>query len=380
MENPFKYGGVVRGPYFADRRAEMDELTREMGNHNLVFLVSPRRHGKTCLLVNLMDRLAADKTACAYIDLNACPDVRSFAAALTGLCSKALETNTDKLLKLMSGLQKLRPKVGVDPDGNLKVGLEVAVDEKDALDALIEGMQHAEKLAGKKGKSLVVIIDEFSDIEKFDGRTIEKALRSEIQKRSRVGYIFSGSEQSVMLAMIRDKSRAFYKLGRIMALGPIDRREYTRFILGWLGKGGISVERDDLKRVLDIGNDVPYNIQRLCSVMWDRAIESNRVDSALVDQLAVVIARQDSAHYEMIWRSASQPQKALLMALGKDQSVKPFSRDFQLKHGIGPSSSIKASLDSLVKKGILYRTLQGSYRFVDGFMPYWVEQIRNHIV
>ena len=47
MENPFKYGGVVRGPYFADRRSEIKELRREMVNLNHVFLVSPRRFGKT---------------------------------------------------------------------------------------------------------------------------------------------------------------------------------------------------------------------------------------------------------------------------------------------------------------------------------------------
>jgi hypothetical protein len=51
----------------------------------------------------------------------------------------------------------------------------------------------------------------------------------------------------------------------------------------------------------------------------------------------------------------------------------------ELKHGIGPSSSIKASLDSLLKKGILYRTLEGSYRFADLFMPYWIDYIRKHI-
>ena len=57
MENPFKYGGVVRGAYFADRKSETDEQKREMENLNRVFLVSPRRFGKTCLLLNLIDSL-----------------------------------------------------------------------------------------------------------------------------------------------------------------------------------------------------------------------------------------------------------------------------------------------------------------------------------
>jgi hypothetical protein len=375
MENPFKYGGVVRGPYFADRRDEIKELKREMTNLNHVFLVSPRRFGKTCLLLNLIATLRRDRMACTYIDLNAFPDIRSFASALAGHTSEALETNKDKLLKIFSGFQQLRPKVTVESDGTISAGLELAIEEKDALSALLEGMRHTEKLAVNKKKKLVVIIDEFSDLEKYNGQAIEKALRSEIQKQTHIGYIFSGSEESVMLSMIRDRKRAFYKLGRIMELGPIERKAYANFILGWLKKGGFTINDDDLQRVFEIGNEVPYNIQRLCNVMWDYAGETKAINTALIEKLPVIIAQQDSPHYEMLWRSASQPQKMLLIALSKDQAAKPFSKDFQLKHGIGPSSSIKASFDSLIKRGILFKTLQGNYQFVDRFMPYWIDAI-----
>jgi hypothetical protein len=109
------------------------------------------------------------------------------------------------------------------------------------------------------------------------------------------------------------------------------------------------------------------------------ASQSNRHAQTRREKLPVIIAQQDSPHYEMLWRSASQPQKILLIALSKDQTAKPFSKDFQLKHGIDPSSSIKASLDSLVKKGILFKTLQGGYHFVDGFMPYWIGYIMKTI-
>lgn len=30
MKNPFQYGGIVAGPYFADRSREIKELVREM--------------------------------------------------------------------------------------------------------------------------------------------------------------------------------------------------------------------------------------------------------------------------------------------------------------------------------------------------------------
>ena len=197
-------------------------------------------------------------------------------------------------------MQKLRPKVTMDPDGIITAGLELAVAETDTLSALLEGMHHAEKLAAKKKKKLVVIIDEFSDLDKFNGPAIEKALRSEIQKQTHIGYIFSGSEQSTMLAMTHDRAHAFYKLGRIMELGPIAQKTYTGFIQKWLKKGGYPVNKDNLMRIFEIGNDVPYNIQRLCNVMWNLALETKIIQPALIETLPVIVARQDSPHYEML--------------------------------------------------------------------------------
>ena len=377
MENPFKYGGIVRGPYFADRTEELANLVQEMKNLSRVFLVSPRRFGKTCLLFNLMDKLRDIGFATAYLDLNAYPDVRSFAAALTHVTSSALESNVEKLTKIFSGLQRLRPKVSVGNDGTLSATVEVAAEDRDALSALREGMRHADKLARKKCKKLVIVIDEFSDLPKYDGQTLEKALRSEIQQHENIGYIFSGSEQSVMLSMIQDKKRAFYKFGRIMGLGPIDRGYYTDFIYNWLQKGGYKVKKRDLQKIFELGRDVPHSIQRLSYNLWELARESREITPFLIEKLTMVIAQQDSPHFELLWQSASQQQKTLLIALSMETHHRPFSREFQLTYGIGPSSSIKASLDSLVRKGILFKTLEGSYQFSDTFMTYWIGYLRR---
>ena len=377
MDNPFKYGGVVRGPHFADRINELDELTREMRSLSRIFLISPRRYGKTCLLLNLIDRLGKLKIPAVYIDLNAHPDLKSFAAVLTTETTQALETNKEKLIRLVSGFQRLRPNVSVGADGSLSVGLEVSDHEKDPLAAVLEGLDNAERLARKKRKKLVVIIDEFSDLAKYDGKIIEKALRSEIQKHEHIGYLMSGSKQSVMLAMVQERSRAFYKLGRIMELGPIPRDGYTKFIKGWLKKGNYQTQEKDLEKIFDLGQDVPYNIQRLCHTLWELARKRKKVTPALIKKLPEIIVRQDSPHYELLWQTATQLQRALLIALSMEKEVSPFSKEFMLKHGIGPPSSIKASLDSLVNKGILYKSLKGDYLFSDAFMPYWIDYIRR---
>lgn len=372
MENPFKYGGVVSGPYFADREREMAELVREMTNLGRVFLISPRRFGKTCLLHHLREHLEEKGMASAYLDLNAYPDIKSFAAALAYLTSEAIESNIEKLLKLFGGLKRLRPKVSVGPDGSISGSLESVAGDKEAIPALLEAMDHAEALAEKKGRKLVVIIDEFSDLVKYNGEALEKAMRSEIQRHQHIGYILSGSQESVMLSLTRDRKRAFYKLGRIMELGPIEREPYAEFLLGWFQKGSCSVDRRGVERILDLGGDVPYNVQRLCHALWDQSEGAGKVTPDAIEELPKIIARQDSPHFEMLWQWASAPQRALLEALAREPEAKPFSREFQLAHGIGPSSSIKASLESLTKKGILQKTREGGYRFADLLMRHWV--------
>ena len=159
--------------------------------------------------------------------------------------------------------------------------------------------------------------------------------------------------------------------------GPIDRRSYADFIYSWLQKGTYRVERRDLEKIFELGKDVPHNIQRLCYNLWELARESHEITPHLIEKLPGVIAQQDSPHFEVLWQAASQQQRTLLMALSREPDAKPFSRKFQLTYGIGPSSSIKTSLDSLTKKGLLFKTLKGAYRFSDTFMPYWISDLKR---
>ena len=378
MKNPFRYGGIVTGAYFADRSGEIKELQREMENINRVFLISPRRLGKTCLLHNLMLAPVLTEHAFAYIDLNAFPDLRSFASAITSLTTKALESNTEKVLKLFSGFKRLRPTLNLGPDGNVSAGLELGADDKDALAALVEGLSHADALAAAQKKTLVIIIDEFSDIKKYNGGTVEKAMRAEIQKHRHTGYIFSGSEQSMMLSMVRDRKRAFYKMGRIMSLEPIQQKTYENFISGWFEKGVYAISVENVRRIMHMGENVTYNVQRLCHTAWEMAVETKTIDAALIERLPMIIVKQDQPHYEMMWQTISPAQRSLLIALTQDPDALPFSREFQFRHKIGPSSSIKASLVSLIKKGVLLKTVrEGKYRFADLFLPYWIRKIRE---
>ena len=50
MTNPFVYGEVVPAVSFVDRETELDRLTRDLLAGQKIFLISPRRYGKSSLV------------------------------------------------------------------------------------------------------------------------------------------------------------------------------------------------------------------------------------------------------------------------------------------------------------------------------------------
>src|SRR6187399_3551714 len=50
MQNPFVYGEIVPGEAFVDREVELDRLVTDLAGGQKVFLISPRRYGKSSLV------------------------------------------------------------------------------------------------------------------------------------------------------------------------------------------------------------------------------------------------------------------------------------------------------------------------------------------
>ncbi len=58
MENPFVYGEIVPREAFADRDEELDRLVADLSAAQKVFLISPRRYGKSSLVRQALGTLS----------------------------------------------------------------------------------------------------------------------------------------------------------------------------------------------------------------------------------------------------------------------------------------------------------------------------------
>jgi hypothetical protein len=68
IENPFSYGKTVDVPYFYGRKKELEEIKLSMRNAMNMIIYSPRRIGKSSLVIKALRALEAEGHPTVYID------------------------------------------------------------------------------------------------------------------------------------------------------------------------------------------------------------------------------------------------------------------------------------------------------------------------
>ena len=373
MQNPFRFGSVVAGPDFADRRREQLELARELQDGQALFLLSPRRYGKTSLLLALLERLRGRGLLGAYVDVFRATSAAQLFELTAQAVLGAAESRPERLLRLaLELLGRLRPQVGTDSGGKPTLTLDLGASAKTPLALQEEVLALPERLARLRGKRLVLAFDEFQEIQRFPGAGLEKAMRSHFQRHGRVSYVFAGSRESVLRDMASRERSPFYKFGRIVALGPIPPEEFAPFLAARFRRGGLRAEPAVLDAILAAADDIPYNVQRLCHQLWTlRAGVANRLTERDIAAALAAIVEQDAPHFSAGWERLSLHQRQVLQALARGGGKSPFAAAFVATHRLGSASSVQTSLRQLLKEGVVTR-MDGAYRLADPFFQEWI--------
>ena len=271
-QNPFVYGEVVPGESFVDREVELARLINDLDAGQKVFLISPRRYGKSSLIRQALASLA--RRGALTVDLT----VSSYSSYLSFLEGYAralatVETRWERARNwLLSVISSTRPEVRYEPDdagpGRLTVAFPLVQSERDINRVANEVFTLPGRLAAERKRAVIVALDEFQAIECFNGGSVEHALRAAVQHQRQVGYVFAGSEPSLMEKMIGPK-RPFYKAGPVMRLEKIPADIFAAFIETRFARTGIRADDGLGAAVVELAGNLPYDIQRLAHETWD---------------------------------------------------------------------------------------------------------------
>jgi hypothetical protein len=219
---------------------------------------------------------------------------------------------------------------------------------------------------------VAVALDEFQAIGAFDGGAVEHALRAAVQQQREVGYVFAGSEPSLMERMLGAK-RPFYKAGPVMRLEKIPADEFAGFVDVRFARSGIRPEAGLGAAVVDLAGNLPYDVQRLAHETWDEVRREGRRRASLDDLHAALrrLLAEQQIMLEGQWERLTLPQRAVLRAVVLEEGRELMSADVRARHRLGGASTVQGALAALVRNDIVARE-SDRYAVVDSLVREWV--------
>jgi len=375
MENPFVYGKIVRGEAFADRDAEIDELTRDIATSQNVILFSPRRYGKSSLILEVLDRVGNEGVLSLYLDLFKVISEEGFISAYAREVARLQTGGMQSVLRtLRELLPRLVPKVALR-DERSGLSIEFEFDPRGVRAPLLDDLFEAvARVAAKAGRRAVVALDEFQEITTWDKEgAVERQMRTHFQLHDNVSYVFMGSKRHLMEEIFRNRNRPFYRFGKHFPLEKIPRDAFGRFIRERFGKGGIVASDPAIASILDVTEDHPYYTQLLCHILWNRAGEMKSLTSDDVDRAVEEVFSREAHAFHDQWDGLPLGARQVLAALAKEEGdqLQLYSSDFLQKHNLGSASSVQRAVSRLIAEEVLERH-GGEYLFNDVFFKRWI--------
>jgi uncharacterized protein len=371
-ENPFVFGEVIDDARFVDRSDELDQLIRDLADGQKVFLLSPRRFGKSSLVAVAMLKLKKRHIHTVNLTVSSYSSYAQF-----------LEKFAEKILRAAGPWDRVKDWISrfgrqVKPDINYNVGtgeVTVSIGKGTGFDPTPiapDVFALPGELTKNAGFRMAICLDEFQQISEFDGGSVENAIRNQVQQQREVGYVFAGSQPSLMQEMLSSK-RPFHKAGPQMFLDKIGAEAWKEFIISQFRRRGRSIDEPAISALLSTADLIPYDVQRIAHELWDYAEIVDKRALTLSDVKTVIdkLVTGQSTYYELLWEQLPARQRATLQALAHRGPSEIYAQAVREEFRLGPASTVQKALQSLDARDILDR-YRGEYFFLDPLLPRWI--------
>lgn len=361
--NPFKFGSVVDGPFFTNRKEELLELKGLLNSKNHVILISPRRYGKTSLIMKVVSK--TDRPI-IFLDLQLITDTKDFASELL----KRIYRNYpfERIKSLLKSF-RIIPNITINPLNNeVEVGFQPSTS---TLPILEDVLGLIEKL-GSKGKRPIVILDEFQDINRLENN-LDRKLRSIIQHHQYINYAFLGSMESLMHEIFEKKKSAFYHFGQLLPLKKISEIDFKDYLVKGFKRKTSNPEILSAE-ILNFTNCHPYYTQQFAFSIWEKLDLKYKTQNIIEETIDRLILNHDM-DYERLWLTQNQTDKKILIALSLGDHLE-LTESFIQKYSIKATSTVFSSIKRLIKLGYITK-IEGRYENDNPFFNEWIKRKRK---
>jgi len=373
LKNPFVITSQYAGEkYFCDRVAETKELIGNIENSRNTVLISPRRMGKSGLVMNCFAQNAIKSNySTIFVDIFSTSTAREFVLLFGKEVFKVLKSSQKRFSeKFFQYVKSLAYSVTLDPvtgapSFNIQLGQIVQPDV--TLEEIFNCLEASPK-------PCVVAIDEFQEIADYPEKNMVALLRTFVQRCNQTRFIFSGSKRRMMHKLFNSPSEPFYMSCRNMFLEPIDREKYFSFAREHFNEAKKELDKGCFNRIYDTFEGHTWYIQHLLNQLYQDTVDGDTAGEEMVDQATATIILSYSRTYQDILNGFSDKQKELLIAIAKEGKANQISSsDFVRRHSLSSVSSVQSAARTLFENETL--TVEGETCYITNrFFSLWLKE------
>jgi AAA+ ATPase superfamily predicted ATPase len=374
MQNPFYFRVLPLTAPFCNREKELNQLVSHAQNRANVVIFSPRRYGKTSLVLRVQERLKRRGLVTVYVDLFGIDSLEDMAARMASRLYSYCQENEGLFKKAMKFLSCWRPVIRPDPEYGVSLTVEASVGRKgiELLNSTLDGFG---KFIQERKKGVHIAFDEFQEIAELrESLQIEGTLRSHIQTHSQASYFFVGSRRRVLNEIFNTRKRPFYRSSINFPLGPLPFEEGVRFVMEQFKRGRKSCSEEIGKKILEKTGGHPYYVQRVPYSIFEICAKKVTEDDYIKGFQKTI--EEESTVYEAMVQALSLQQIKLLSALALEPTEKPYSVDYMAKHGLGSVGGIQGALKRLLELDYVERK-DNLLVIVDPVFAVWLRHLKG---
>ena len=365
---PFIYGMSVEGENFTDRELETKRLKLNFENGINSILISPRRMGKTSLVKKVKSLIDDPKIKVVYIDIYKCRTEFDFYEKFASSLLKQTATKIDKMLEdAKDFITSIAPKITYSPEPNTDFSISLGINKQN--NTAEEILDLPEKIAMKRGISIVVCIDEFQQIGKMpNSLSVQRTIRSAWQHHQHVSYCLFGSKQHLMTNLFYSRKMPFYQFGDMFFLKRIPTEKWVPFIIKRFEVAGKEISSEIATEICTTADNYSAYVQQLA---WNvLALSEEKVtNDSFQEGVEATLAQVIPLFVEQT-ANLTTYQLNFLRALCSGYSTDFGRKEVTNRYNLGSRSNLPKIKKALVEREIIETSEKGIH-IADPLFKLW---------
>ena len=360
-EKKFVFGVPVTDYNFTGREEESRRLLADFNGGINVILMSPRRIGKTSLVKHVLEKVDKGNILVVYMDIFGCKTEYEIYNKFAEAVLEQTANKSDKWLEEAKDfLYRLPPKISFSPDPTSEFGISLGITPKTHTPEQILSLP--QKIAERKGKHILVCIDEFQQVgELANSKQVQARMRGVWQLQQSVSYCLFGSKHHLMGSIFLNRSMPFFQFGDLINLQKIPQNTWVKYIVKHFEEGNRTISDTLANKICEFVDCYSSYVQQLSWIIYSQTPENSNVsDKQVAEGCNDLLAVNDALFMQQI-EPLSEYQMNFIRAIASNVHTDFTLEKVRTEYHLGSYSNITRLTSALLKLDIIEKRRDGIF-------------------